>query len=115
MPQLWQVTIRINYQAVDTIVQFLEDMNMQAVSWYECEDALPSDKLDDQGFPIAAEFHVEGYCKTFPSHELLSQGIDALSTLFGFSVPTITIEPVDNTDWLSVCYAQLEPRQLGRY
>lgn len=115
MPQLWQVTIRINYQAVDTIVQFLEDMNMQAVSWYECEDALPSDKLDDQGFPIAAEFHVEGYCKTFPSHELLSQGIDALSTLFGFSVPTITIDPVDNTDWLSVCYAQLEPRQLGRY
>lgn len=115
MSQLWQVKIRIAYTGVEAIIQFLEDMDMQAVSWYECEDAAPSDKIDDQGFPIASEFHVEGYSKTFPSHELLSQGIEAFSTFFEFPVPTITIEAVDNTDWLSVCYAQLEPRQLGRY
>jgi ribosomal protein L11 methyltransferase len=113
--QLWRTQIRVNYQAADTVVQFLEDMGMQAVGWWECEDALPSGQLDDQGFPIAEEFHVEGYSKTVPSHELISQGLEALLTLLGFSMTAIAIESVDNADWLSVCYQQLEPRQLGRY
>ncbi len=114
-PQLWQVKIRIYYTGVESVVQLLEDMEMQAVSWHECVDAKPSGQLDDQGFPIAEEFYVEGYNKTFPNHDLISQGVDALSALFSFPMPTIIIEAVDNTDWLSVCYQQLEPHQLGRY
>jgi len=113
--ELWCLRIRLPYKGLDGVIQLLESMNMQAISFGECEDALPLEDLDDQGFPIASEFYAEGYSKVCPGKEIVKQNLEILSALLGVPVPTLTLDPVDNTDWLSVCYQHLAPRQLGRY
>ncbi|NBT85730.1 MAG: 50S ribosomal protein L11 methyltransferase [Alphaproteobacteria bacterium] len=115
MSMLWCLGIRIHYRGIDAAVQLLEDMDMQAISWCECDDALPSLDIDDQGFPIASEFFLQGYSKHRPQDIDIQRKLDTLAALLEIPVPVFTIEEVDNADWLSVCYQQLEPRQLGRY
>lgn len=112
---LWAVSIRIHYRGIDAAVQLLEDMKLDAISWCECEDALPSVGIDDQGFPIASEFFLQGYSKIRPKDVEIAEKLETLAALLEIPVPTFKIEEVDNSDWLSVCYQQLEPRQLGRY
>jgi ribosomal protein L11 methyltransferase len=76
---------------------------------------LPSLDIDDQGFPIASEFFLQGYSKVRPLDKDIQTKLETLAALLEIPVPVFTIEEVDNADWLSVCYQQLEPRQLGRY
>lgn len=115
MSVLWCVGIRIHHKGIDAAVQMLEDMGIEAISWCECDDALPSVDIDDQGFPIASEFFLQGYSKIRPENKDIQTNLSTLSALLEIPVPVFTIEEVDNADWLSVCYQQLEPRQLGRY
>ncbi|MBY0463216.1 MAG: 50S ribosomal protein L11 methyltransferase, partial [Alphaproteobacteria bacterium] len=112
---LWSVGIRIHHCGIYAAVQLLENMDMQAISWCECDDALPSLDIDDQGFPIASEFFLQGYSKVRPLDKDIQTKLETLAALLEIPVPVFTIEEVDNADWLSVCYQQLEPRQLGRY
>lgn len=112
---LWCVRARVHYKGINAAVQILEDMGIEAISWCECDDALPSPDVDDQGFPIAGEFLLQGYGKSLPSHKDIQEKFTILSAILEISVPVFTVEEVDNQDWLSVCYQQLEPRKLGHY
>ncbi|MCX7338420.1 MAG: 50S ribosomal protein L11 methyltransferase [Alphaproteobacteria bacterium] len=112
---LWHIQIRLNHSGVDQAVQLLETMGMQAVGWSECDDSAPSDLLDEQGFFIAEEFLVEGFSKAEPDYHTIHTGLMALSAVHKIPQAHLQIAPVDNRDWLSVCYQQLPPHTIGRF
>jgi ribosomal protein L11 methyltransferase len=99
---------------VDAVLNLLESLNLEALSWYECENALLSDLEDDQGFPIAETFIIEGYSKKQPDLKLIERELQTLAALLTLPEPTIqACQPVDHQDWLQVCYQQLAPRSVG--
>ncbi|RZI46143.1 50S ribosomal protein L11 methyltransferase [Candidatus Finniella inopinata] len=113
---LWHLQIRTPYQAVEAVLALLENLGLEALSWHEREDADPSAAEDDQGFPIAETFMVEGYTKSPPVLDSLNQELDMVASLLAVSPPVIeSCQPVDHQDWLSVCYQQLAPRTVGNY
>ncbi len=116
-PQLlWRLQILTPHLGVEALVTLLENLGLEALSWYECEDAPPSTAEDEQGFPIAETFMVEGYAKTPPSLDDLNKELEMVARLLSIDQPSIqSCEPVDHQDWLSVCYQQLAPRTIGDY
>jgi ribosomal protein L11 methyltransferase len=113
---LWRLQILTSYQAVDAVLNLLENLSLETLSWYECEGADLSYLEDDQGFPIAETFIVEGYSKKQPDLKLIERELQTLAALLAIPQPIIqAYQPVDHQDWLQVCYQQLAPRTVGSY
>jgi len=141
---LWHVEIRTDYRLLEALVNMLEGIGVDALSWYECEDSAPSMEEDDQGFPISQYFIVEGYSKTQFPLGLLEEDLDMIYLVFdkaGFenkgndssdyltSASSANVskdihiqrpyiqscKPVDHQDWLQVCYNQLSPKIISEF
>lgn len=113
---LWRLQISTPYQGTEAILNILENLGLEALSWFECEDAPSSLLEDDQGFPIAETFIVEGYTKNPPSLDALDKELKVLAGLLSIPQPFIqSCKPVDHQDWLKACYQQLAPRTIGNY
>ncbi len=113
---LWQVRIRVNYYGTQNVLNLLETKGFKALGWYECEDAPVCDVEDENGFPIASEFIVEGYCQTQPLADHLRPHLEMMAALLGIKTPVLlSCQPVDNQDWLEKCYQELSPQKIGDY
>lgn len=113
---LWHLQIHTPYQAVEAILNILENLGLEALSWYECEDAAPSTEEDDQGFPIAETFMVEGYTRNSPPLDDLNKELEMMANLLPIAPPFVHFcKPVEHQDWLNTCYQQLAPRIIGNY
>lgn len=114
---LMQVSIRLPYAAVTKVVDFLEAESFLGVSWYECTDAAPLDLLDDNGFPIASEFQIDAFTKT--PEQLLCLDITLKNLLTktdpSYNLLSFSVQPVDDTDWLSACYVGMPAQRYGRF
>ncbi len=113
---LWHLQIRVHHKGTDLVLNLLESLGFQTLGWYECEGSPPSGEEDEQGFPIALEFIVEGYSKQEPDQKHLKSELETLSTLLGIDVPCLlSCQPVDHQDWLQMCYQHLAPQTIGSY
>lgn len=113
---LWRLKILTSYQGVEAILNLLESLHLETLSWHECENSPPSDLEDDQGFPIAEKFIVDGYSKTQPDLKIIEQELQTLAIFLNIEQPKIEVcQPVDHQDWLQLCYQQLAPREVGSY
>lgn len=114
--RLWRLQILTPYLGVEALITLLESLQFEALSWYEWEEALPSAHQDDQGFPVAETFKVEGYTKNPPPLDTLHKELETLAALLSIAKPSLdSCQLVDHQDWLSVCYQHLPPRTLGSY
>lgn len=112
---LWQITARVPLAAIDALVDLFERLGFTGISWLECDDAPPSDNLDDNGFPISSEFILDGYTATKPDLDFIKGMTQSLSDLLGVPSPILSLSIVDNTDWLSTCYQSMPARIIGDF
>ncbi|MES2252494.1 MAG: 50S ribosomal protein L11 methyltransferase [Pseudomonadota bacterium] len=112
---LWHVTARVPLTAIDAVVDLFERVGFSGVSWIECDDAPPSEHIDDNGFPISSEFALDGYTANKPDLDFLNGMVESLSDLLGVASPVLTLSIVDNTDWLLTCYQSMPARTVGDF
>lgn len=63
-----------------------------------------------------AEIQVmEGFTDTPPDAELLSTAIENAAKLAGITTPTVTIEQIENRDWVAENLKQFPPISIGRF
>jgi ribosomal protein L11 methyltransferase len=114
---LWHIQIRVHHEGVASVVNLLESIHMQAVSWLECDDAKPSHVKDSLGFSIAEEFLVEGYTSTKPDLTWFDEKLFHVYLLHNLPTqPRLTMLRVNsNEDWLATCYKAMPAMRIGRY
>lgn len=112
---LWQITARVSIDAVDGCVDLLERYGFLGISWLECDDAPPSNIIDDNGFPVSSEFQIDAYTRDKPDLDFIKGMLLSLTTMFNTTDPIVSLSLVDNTDWLSTCYQSLPARTAGDF
>ncbi len=114
-PILWHLCARVPLELIDGIVDLFEQFGFSGTSWLECDDARPSDHIDDSGFPIASEFIVDGYTRDKPDLDFMNNMVQGLAELVNIDAPTLTLTIVDNNDWLTACYQSMPARTVGDF
>lgn len=112
---LWHVTARVPLVAIDVIVDLFERFGFAGISWLECDDAPPSDSIDESGFPISSEFMIDGYIVNKPDLNFLNGMIESLMNLLNVPAPTLSLNVVENTDWLLTCYQSMPAQKINDF
>jgi ribosomal protein L11 methyltransferase len=112
---LWHITARVPLAAIDALVDLFERLGFAGISWLECDDAPPSESIDESGFPISSEFMIDGYTANKPDLDFLNGMTQSLSDLLGVPAPVLSLSQVDNTDWLLTCYQSMPARIVGDF
>lgn len=112
---LWHASARVPVATIDAMVELFEQFGFTGVSWLECDDAEPSENIDDNGFPISSEFLIDGYTPNKPELDFLNGTIESFMQLINLPAPELSITMVDNTDWLVACYQSMPARTIGNF
>lgn len=112
---LWHVTARVSVVAIDTMVELFEQFGFAGVSWIECDEAPASDVIDESGFPVSSVFLLDGYTPNKPEIDFLNGTIESLMQVMNLPIPLVSLNIVDNTDWLIACYQSMPARTIGEF
>lgn len=104
---LFRISISVPYQQAEAAVECFERAEFDGICSFEDDASSPSEAMDDNGFPIASLFTVDAYSKSRPKR-------DEIATLLKniHLVGDIIIEPVDDQDWLQLCYRNFPPQTI---
>jgi ribosomal protein L11 methyltransferase len=103
-----QITLRIARDYVDSLVLFFEANDVSCVSFYEDETSFLKDILDENEFPVAEYFFVEGYTS-------VEKNIDFshFALLHAIELPSVSVAPVELDSWIS--YYQSFSKKVGPF
>ncbi len=92
----WQVTIEVDYRAVEPVVSLIESMGFSPVSWFECTEGPMSEEYDTNSLPIAQNFLVQGFIDRQPDQRYLKTQLAILQSIYKIPQPEITTSAVNN-------------------
>ena len=94
---MWRITFTTNTRLAPACAEALEAF-CPTVSWIDS---------DEDGL-----VEVEGICEEEPDQTTVMQSLTAVA---GSELPPVTIEPLPDTDWLTLSYQSFPPKSLGRF
>lgn len=115
MTRLYKVTLRVPLEVVDQTLALFEKHHLKAISWFECPDAPMSDQIDDNGFPVAAFFLIDGYSLHVIDIHKMEEELQCMSLLFDIDQPQLEQNIVEDADWVSLVNALQKPIAVGRF
>jgi ribosomal protein L11 methyltransferase len=110
---LKQLALRTPYSVVPLVVAWLENHAIEAISYTECEDAPPSSEVDENGFPIAAEFLITGYTRHSIDEIAMGVELSLLTRVWGVPPLNLIITGVAEEDWAHKAAASFKPLSAG--
>lgn len=97
-----KISFKIPNSCINDVQDFLDNLEIQSFSIFECADMGFSDDLDENGFPIASFFIVEIFDQSTAFLQVLEEE-------FGNLILESRIEEIDNNDWVAQYIRELKP------
>ncbi len=91
----------VPYTVVEIFQKALEDL-ADSMMVFEDLESLPSDAMDENGFPIASMFQVDMLCEDVDVLKCKAHA-EATAALLGLEI-TARVEEIENTNWLLACH-----------
>lgn len=110
---LKQMALRAPYNLVPLVVEWLEIHAIEAISYAECDDAGPSGEVDENGFPIAAEFLITGYTRQSINEAAMELELSILTSVWCAQPLKLAITDVEEEDWAQKTAASFKPLSAG--
>jgi ribosomal protein L11 methyltransferase len=102
-PFLWRVSFAARIDTAERFAAAIEPFCF-ATGWFE--DTQPANR---------AAWRVEGFSASAPDRRALTAATAAAAVALGVEVPSLTIEPVPASDWITENQDAFPPLRLGRY
>lgn len=97
---MMKINFKIPYSYINDVQNFLDNLEIQNFSIFECENMGFSQTLDEHGFPVASFFSVD----IFNQPENLLQ---ILQNRFTDAIIEMKVEEINNNDWIEQYIANL--------
>ncbi|CAO5675178.1 MAG: Release factor glutamine methyltransferase [Holosporales bacterium] len=107
---MYKISFKVSHEFVFDVVDML-DLYFDTVSCFEDDSSGESQMVDEDDFPIANIFDVE----LIVLDKTQFYFVEYLLKDESFSFDALTIEDVQNQDWLEVCYKNFEPIEVGDF
>ncbi|MBP9753234.1 MAG: 50S ribosomal protein L11 methyltransferase [Proteobacteria bacterium] len=107
---MYKISFKTSHNFVFDTVDML-DLYFDTVSCFEDESSGESQSLDADDFPIANLFDVDIIVLDKTQFHL----IEYLLNDSNCSFQDLKIEPIENQDWLTACYKNFEPIEVGSF
>ncbi|MDP2194283.1 MAG: 50S ribosomal protein L11 methyltransferase, partial [Alphaproteobacteria bacterium] len=104
------ISVKLPHTQVEEAILLL-DQYFQSLSCFEDESALPSDMLDDNGFPVSSQFIMHIFLQDPTYGDLICALLDSAEIPFHH----FNTEKIVDQDWLKVCYENFKPLTVGRF
>lgn len=111
----WKIIIKIPHFLKDNVINYIGGLSPEALSWYEEENGEESSLIDDLGFPISYYFYVWANWAFKPDIEKIKKDLSILEAIYQQSSFSISLNPIEDCDWLSECYKGFPPQEVGRF
>lgn len=106
-PVIWRVSVTVPLAAVAAFEAVLE-FHADAVSWFL--DDPTSDESDERVL-----WRLEGFSKTPLERGVIESGLAVAAATLGIDAPTLSLDQIDDTDWVSANLRDFPPIAAGRF
>lgn len=107
---MYKISLKINHEIVFDVVDML-DAYFETVSCFEDMSSPASNIVDENEFPVASLFDIEIIVLDQTQFHLVEFLLNEARIPF----QNISIEEIQNQDWLEVCYKNFEPLEVGSF
>ena len=102
------IELQTNYAYIELFIEFLETI-CTSISYFEAYDNKTIDSRPEDLWQIDA------YLEEEPDYAYITQKIAEISSHHDIAMPMVTIEPVDEIDWVSEVQKSFVPIHAGRF